>query len=81
MTHNLAALAFLAACFFVLYKYVIPRLFPEVVHRVGVVRLDEDSNTVYAFEASGMPIVNNYNRSQVKANVRRRNHQYEAAMA
>ncbi|KPA74340.1 hypothetical protein ABB37_09324 [Leptomonas pyrrhocoris] len=81
MAHNMVAFLFLALCFFVLYRYIIPRLFPQVVNRVGVVRLDDNSNTVYAFESSGMPMMNTYSRSHVKANVRRRNHQYEAAMA
>jgi hypothetical protein len=81
MANNLVTLVFLAACFFVLYKFVIPKLFPEVIHRVGVVRLGDDRSTVYTFESSGMPMVNNYNRSRVRANVRRRNHQYDAAMA
>lgn len=81
MVHNGVALVILMAAFFVLYRFVIPRLFPEVVHKVGVVRLDADSNVVYAFDSPGMPIVNGNNRSQVKANTRRRRHNYEAAMA
>lgn len=81
MGHNIVAFVFLVLCFFILYRFVIPRLFPGVVNRVGVVRLDTDSDVVYTFESSGMPLANNYNRSQVKANVRRRNRQYEAAMA
>lgn len=81
MVHSIVALAGLVAAFFVLYKYVIPRLFPNVVHRVGIIRFDDGSDTVFAFESSGMPLANNYNRSQAKANVRRRNHQYEAAQA
>lgn len=81
MANNAVAFIFLAFAFFVLYRFVIPKLFPEVVNKVGVVRLDAGSNVVYAFESQGMPIVNSSNRSQVKANTRRRNHNYEAAMA
>ncbi|KAG5486840.1 hypothetical protein LSCM4_06305 [Leishmania orientalis] len=81
MSNSVAALLFLGLAFFVLYTLVIPKLFPAVVHRVGLIQLDKNTNTFFAFETTGVPIANNYNRSQVKANMRRRSHQYEAAMA
>ncbi|KAG5486185.1 hypothetical protein LSCM1_07305 [Leishmania martiniquensis] len=80
MSNSGVALLFLGLAFFVMYKFVVPRLFPGVVHRTGVIQLDKSTNTLFTFEASGMPIANNYNRSHVKAKTRRRNHQYEAAV-
>lgn len=73
------SLVFLVVALAVLYRFVIPRLFPGVVNKVGIIKLDDNSNEVYAFESKGIPIANMTNRSQVRANVRRRHRQYEAA--
>lgn len=55
---------------FVVYELIIGKLFLSIVHRVGLVQLDENINTVFAFEASGILITNNYDSSSLKANTR-----------
>lgn len=81
MKNNAVAAAILVAALFVLYKVVIPRLFPSVVQKVGLVRTGADSNVVFAFDAPGVPLINNNNRSQVRATARRRSRIYEVAQA
>lgn len=80
MVYNVVSLLFLAVAFAVLYRYVIPFLFPSAVSGVGVVKVDKESDEVYLFQGGGVPIINSNNRAKVKADSRRRNLQYEKAL-
>lgn len=80
MASNLVAFLFLAAALFVLYRCVIPYLFPSAVSGVGILKVDKDSDEVYVFQGGGVPMVSSNKRTKVKADTRRRTHQYEKAL-
>lgn len=80
MYDTVVSIGFLVVAFLILYRYVIPRLFPTVVRGVGIINPDGDSsNTVYAFEGGSIPMLNVRKRSHVRANERRRAKLYEEA--
>lgn len=80
MSESLLSLVFLLVAIAVLYRYVIPYLFPAAVHNIGVVKLNKDSGEVYVFQGGGIPMASSQNRSQAKVDTRRRNRVFEKAM-
>eukprot|EP00796_Vickermania_ingenoplastis_P002207 gene2207-1374_t len=56
----------LGVSFFVLYKYIIPYLFPSVVQGVSIIKPSSESEAVYAFRGGKVPLFNTEKRSHFK---------------
>lgn len=76
---DIVMLILLVVLLAVLYKVVIPFLFPSVVHGVSVIKMkDSESSEVYAFQGGKVPFLNTEKRSHAKAVKRRKNNVYNA---
>lgn len=78
---DLLTLVLLVLLLGILYRYIIPFLFPTVVHGVSLIKPNSDSDEVYAFQGGKVPFVNTEKRSHAKAIRRRKNNIYAAAGA